>query len=75
MHISQEDIAFAMGYLMCFFGTDNNKDLCEYDEWFGRGDIDFNLHNYGGPWQIDAYEVIDGQVQTDRFMCIWKETD
>lgn len=75
MYVSPEDIAFAMGYKEHFMSVDGNKDLCEYDEWFGRGNIDFNLHNYNGPWQLDAYEVVEETVLTHRFVCIWKETD
>jgi hypothetical protein len=73
MYVSPEDVAFAMGYLQCFMAQDGNKDLCEYDEWFCRGNIDFNLHNYSGPWQIDAYEVVNDTVQTDHFVCVWRE--
>jgi hypothetical protein len=75
MFISPEDVAYAMGYRDCFFEQDGNKDLCEFDDWFTRGDIDFNFHNYSGPWQIDAYEVVNGVTITDHYVCVWKETD
>ena len=82
MYVSPEDIAYAMGYLECFFSTESHRDLLYCDEWFSRSNpndynsgIDFNLHNRDGEWQIDAYEMVNGEIDKGIFVCLWKESD
>ena len=44
----------------------------QVDEWFGRENIDFNLHNYGGGvLRVDAYEVINDAVDTSYWVRVW----
>lgn len=71
MYVSPEDVAFAEGYVACFFADPDNAVLVEHDDWFTRGDIDFNLHNYSGSWVVDAYEVVNGLTVTDHYVTVW----
>lgn len=72
MHISDADIAFVDGYLAKWLERPALEPGEEVDEWFGRNNIDFNLHNYGGqPLCVDAYEVINDAVDTSRWVRVW----
>lgn len=72
MNVSPADIAFVEGYMAKWFDLNGNVPPAEVDEWFGRGDLDFNLHNYGdGPLRVDAYEVVDGVIDTSYWVRVW----
>lgn len=72
MNISANDLAFVDGYLAKWFERGPLQPGEEVDEWFGRNNIDFNLHNYGGgPLRVDAYEVINDAVDTSYWVRVW----
>lgn len=72
MNVSPADIAFVEGYMAKWFQREPLGEHEEVDEWFGRGDLDFNLHNYGdGALRVDAYEVVDGVVDTSYWVRVW----
>lgn len=74
MNISPSDMAFVEGYLAKWFEREPLADGEQVDEWFGRNNIDFNLHNHGGgPLRVDAYEVIDDAVDTSYWVRVWTQ--